>query len=545
MDDILFPTLSPDGNLTAYKKNGDAVFIRNLQTGAETRLEISNVKIAGSLLFSKDSNFLYLRNRSSFFLPASVYKVSRFGGEGVMIAENVWSGFSFSPDEKQMAFVRSVPKENHQSLILKNLETGDERELFGLNSPQAFILRNYPAWSPDGKKLAVVISDQQTQNFSKIVIIDSENGQTEDLFVKTFHGVEQIVWLPKGDSFAAVAREGKNFQVWEVSRDGLKLRRLINDLNNYRWLKVSADGTKLLTSQYIFFSNLWIFDEENPQIKKQLTFGTSNRDGYYGIDYFSDGEIVYTSNDGASGDINLWRINPNDNQRRQLTIDAGSRNDYPAVSPDDKFIYFASNRGGKAHIWRIEPHGENPQQITFGETFNETFPQISPDGNYLYFIRKDKQSSAVWRKALAGGAEEKITGEKQFSPTNILALSPDGKYLGFHNLTEQIDLESEKQNYQLAVIETADPQAVKFFIIGGAKVEIFWTADSAAFDYIDHPKGRDEIQRLNLDGKSEMQIIRTFPNEVLFYIAHAPDGKSAAVSYGQQLQDAVLLTNIE
>ncbi|MGC2236962.1 MAG: winged helix-turn-helix domain-containing protein [Pyrinomonadaceae bacterium] len=544
-DDILFPTLSPDGNLTAYRKNGDAIYVRDLRTGAESRLEISNVKLGGFLAFSKDSNFLYIRNRSSFFLPAKVFKISRFGGEGLEVAENVWSGFSFSPDEKQMAFVRSFPKENRQSLILKNLETGDERELFALNFPQTFLLRNYPAWSPDGKMLAVVTAAYQTQGFSKIVVIDTENGQTEDLVIKDFRGVEQVVWLPKDNSFAAVAREGKDFQVWKISRDGLQVRRLINDLNNYRFLSVSADGTKLLTSQFIFFSNLWIFDEENPQIKKQLTFGTSNRDGYYGIDYFSNGELVYASNDGASGDINLWRLDPNDNRRRQLTMDAGSRNEYPAASPDDKFIYFVSNRGGAAHIWRIEAGGDNSQQITFGENFNESFPQVSPGGEYLYFIRKDKQSSAVWRKALASGAEEKITGEAQFVPTNILALSPDGKYLGFHNLTEQIDSENTKQAYQVAVIETANPQAIRFFNVDGAKVEIYWTADSAAFDYIDHPKGRDEIQRLSLDGKSEMQIIRTFPNEVLFYIAHAPGGKSAAVSYGQQLQDAVLLTNFE
>ena len=342
-----------------------------------------------------------------------------------------------------------------------------------------------------------------------------------------------------------MAREGKNFQVWEISRDGRQVRRLTNDLNNYRWLTVSDDGTKLLTSQYIFFSNIWVFDEENPQIKKQLPFGTSNRDGYFGIDYFSSGEIVYASNDGASGDVNLWRVNPNDNQRRQLTTNAGSHNDYPTISPDDKFIYFASNRGGAAHIWRIEPHGENPQQITFGENFNETFPQISPDGEYLYFIRKDAKSSAVWRKSLTGGTEEKITNEKQFTPTNILALSPDGKHLGFHNLTEQIEGENTKQNYQIAVLETANSQAVKFFSIGGAKVENFWTADSAAFDYIVHPKGRDEIQRLYLDEKSGMQIVRTFSNEVIFYIARAPDGKTVAISHGQQLFDAVLLTSPE
>jgi Tol biopolymer transport system component len=192
------------------------------------------------------------------------------------------------------------------------------------------------------------------------------------------------------------------------------------------------------------------------------------------------------------------------------------------------------------------PSGENPQQITFGENSNETFPQVSPDGEYLYFIRKEKQSSAVWRKSLASGAEEKITDEKQFSPANILALSPDGKYLGFHNVTDQINPENIAQIYQIAVIEIANPQAVRFFSIAGSKQEIYWTHDSTAFDYIEHQQGRsDGVFRIKLDGESGEQVVKSFPNEAAFFITRSPDGKTTCISHGQSLYDAVLLTNFE
>ncbi len=545
LDNIFVPTISPDGNLIAYKKIGEQhVYVKDLRTNTVTRLETPNIKKIGFMQFSAGGDFLYVRNRGSFQLPANVYKVSRFGGEGTVIAENVWSGFSFSPDEKQMAFVRSVPKENRQSLILKNLETGDEREILTLNLPQVFVLPSFPAWSPDGKTLAVLVAKEQPQFFEKMVTIDVSGGKTQDIFIKSFRQVDQIVWLPKRDTFVASAREGKYFQVWEISRDGSQVRRLINDMSSYRWLMVSKDGSKLLTGQQVFFANLWLFDEADPQIKKQLTFGTLNRDGYYGIDYFTGGDIVYTSDEGESGDYNLWRINPKDNEHRQLTINAGSRNVYPAVSPDDEYIYFTSNRGGKSQIWRIEPQGENPQQITIGDS-NESFPQVSPDGQYLYFIRKEKQSSAVWRKTLANGAEEKITDER-FSPANILTLSPDGKYLGFHNVTDQINPENIAQVYQIAVIETANPQAVKFFSIAGSKQEIYWTHDSTAFDYLEHQQGRsDGVFRIKLDGESEAQVVRSFPNEAAFFITRSPDGKTNCFAHGQGLYDAVLLTDFQ
>jgi len=444
----------------------------------------------------------------------------------------------------KLIWQRRFPNENRQSLILKDLESGEEKELLTLNMPQQFNLRSFPAWSADGKKIASVVW-QQNEEFLRLIITETQSGKTEDLFVENFQNVEQVAWLPKRNALAASARVGKTFQLWEIDYPSKQAKRITNDLNDYFSLRISEDGTKILTAQRNVFSNLWVLDEENKDNQKQLTFGTSNHVGLYGIDYLASGEIIYASNEGDSSDVNLWRINPNDNARRQLTKNAGRQNRNPCVSPDDKYIYFSSNRGGKIHIWRIEANGENPAQMTFSENSVETSPQISPDGDWLYFIRRDRQSAAVWRKSLAAGREERVTGEKQFSPTSFLALSPDGRHLAFQNLTEQIESEDTNQQFQIAVIETANPQNVKFFSVGGDNVEIYWTNDSATFDYINPAKGKDEIRRLSLDENIEMQIVREFPKEKIFNIARSKDGRTVAVSRGERQFDALLLTNFE
>jgi Tol biopolymer transport system component len=508
------------------------------------RLEIANVKKFGVLQFSKDSNFLYLRNSASFAQPASILKVSRYGGEAKPVAENVWGGFSLSPDERQIAFVRSFPNENRQSIIIKNIDGEGEREFFTLNSPQEFYLRTFPSWSADGKKLVFMVN-QQNQSFLKFVVADSENGKAEDLLVGNFWHVSQVIWHPKRNTLIAAARIGKNSQLWEIQYPGNQVQRLTNDLNTYLSPRISDDGTKLLVTEGILFSNIWVFDKENENLQKQLTFSKSNMDGYSGIAYFANGEIVYTSNEGNSSDTNLWRINPNNNERRQLTANAGSRNENPIISPDDKFIYFSSNRGGKLNIWRIGTNGENPNQITSGENAINAFPQISPDGIWLYFIRNAGKSSAVWRKSLADNREEKLTEEKTFTPTNFLALSSNGKHLAFQNLTEKIDNENTKQNFQIAVIETENPQKVKFFSLSGRQIGISWTADGKSFYYIMPKKDKDEIWQQSIDENIEPQLFRTIPKETIFNSVSSKDGKTFAVSSGQLSYDPILITNFE
>src|SRR5215204_2983482 len=77
--DLLFPVLAPDGNSFAFVR-GNNLFVQNVSTGDEMRLNVAGEKIFGILQFSPDGDSLYFRNRVSFDLAASVFQVSRFGG---------------------------------------------------------------------------------------------------------------------------------------------------------------------------------------------------------------------------------------------------------------------------------------------------------------------------------------------------------------------------------------------------------------------------------------------------------------------------------
>jgi WD40 repeat protein len=60
---------------------------------------------------------------------------------------------------------------------------------------------------------------------------------------------------------------------------------------------------------------------------------------------------------------------------------------YPRWSPDGKRIAFTSDRSGRYEIWTIDADGTNLRQLSFDSPGDTTLPLWSPDGTRLLFQR--------------------------------------------------------------------------------------------------------------------------------------------------------------
>lgn len=159
---------------------------------------------------------------------------------------------------------------------------------------------------------------------------------------------------------------------------------------------------------------------------------------------------------------------------------------------------------------------------------------------------KSPAASVIWRKSLTTNNQpEALTVAGKFAPDSFLSLSPDGKFLAFHNPTEKAGAEDAKRIYQIGVVSTDQSAAPKFLSIAATRLAVRWSPDGAALDFIENNAAGGKIWRQPLDEKQPPLIIADLPKAFLHNFAWSADGEKLVLSRGQQLNDAILLTNFQ
>jgi Tol biopolymer transport system component len=161
--------------------------------------------------------------------------------------------------------------------------------------------------------------------------------------------------------------------------------------------------------------------------------------------------------------IAFWGLRGNGGQRDLFTVAAdGSEaksegkdvtNDAaldwsPTWSPDGRWLWFASNRGGSMNLWRL------PIDEASGRTLGEPEPMTTPSlwSGEISFSKDGKRiayGSLLWRSTLQKAAfdpkEERILGApvpilRSTQPIRDHQVSPDGEWVAFMQTTNQEDL---------------------------------------------------------------------------------------------------------
>ncbi len=186
-------------------------------------------------------------------------------------------------------------------------------------------------------------------------------------------------------------------------------------------------------------SGIDVFASEDTQIISQL------RDSYPQLS--PDGQrIVFQSN--RSGSNEIWVMQADGTQARQLTRIGGSGAETPKWSPDGRqIVYVTYIADGNNDVFVMDADGANPTQITFGPGY-DGHPHWSADGSRIVFNsdRDTPDLTAEWHLRWHDIWSEKPDGSDLIKHTDCRttctygSLSPDGKHLLYRRVDDKSGL---------------------------------------------------------------------------------------------------------
>jgi len=525
--------IAPDGKYVVHVVDDagrQSLWIRQVATANNVQIVPASQLVFQGLSFSPDSTFVYFTAHESGQTIRDLFQVSALGGAARKILANVDTAVSFSPDGKRLAFVRRFSETSEDSLVVANVDGSGERTLITRKQPDFYSMSG-PSWSPDGRTIAVGGgSSDKDGRYMTVLSVDATSGAEKPLTQRRWAGVGRVAWRGQdGNELLINALEQTLglYQIWAISSDLSEARRVTNDLSDYRDLSITNDAGILAVTQSDQVSNLWSVDPSTPNDSRQITSG--KYDGYYGVDWKPDGQIVYASSNGGNQD--MWQADVSGNNARQLTGDVRS-NVWPAVSPDGHYLVFSSDRSGTLHLWRADKDGGHAKQLTSGS--GEDWPTFSPDGrSVVYTVTGGANRFTLWKVSIDGGEPVRLT-EKLSLQSSV---SPDGKQIacGYRPDT--------RSPWKLVLFPIDGGQPQQSFAVA-ATVELpmvmRWTPDGRAVTYIDTRNGVSNLWLQPISGGPAKQLTN-WTEQQIFSFAWSRDGKRIIAARGSRKDDIVLI----
>ena len=151
--------------------------------------------------------------------------------------------------------------------------------------------------------------------------------------------------------------------------------------------------------------------------------------------------------------------------------------------PDDRSLYFVSERDGFAHLYTVSADGGEPRQLTSGQ-FEVSDIRLSEDETRFYFTSSEGSpfERHLYTMPVAGGARTRVTS---MPGNNQAEISPDGQTLAvirsYSNKPPELYLEPSAPGAQAKQVTTSpapefftrdwvDPKIVDFKARDGATV---------------------------------------------------------------------------
>ncbi|HEU4413879.1 MAG TPA: hypothetical protein VFT65_03780 [Candidatus Angelobacter sp.] len=515
-------SLSPDGRYIVYVTHDGAqesLWVRQVATGGNIQVIPPEQAHYVAVSFTPDGNYvMFVRSDKSTVNFRYLYQMPVLGGTPQRLLRDIDSAPAFSPDGRQIAFVRGILDPPGNNILIANADGSEERLVsarIGFPPGSAAV-----SWSADGQTLAVVSPETRDGNFRWVVMtISVQTGAARDLHA--FNASAQaLAWLPDGRGVLVVATdlESGRGQIFFVSYPEGEVSRFTNDLTNYSLccMEVTRDGNSLVALQDTTSSDIWVAKADGSEAR-QVTSGAPLG---LGLDWIGN-QIV-----AANSRFQWMLMKPDGSDSTPLTNDRDPHLQLSAC-PDGKHVSYTTWHNGTLQLWRANSDGSNAKKFDVGSLVGGGL--CSWDSKSVFYA-SDK---GLWEVPIEGGTPVKLN-----LPFAVYASSRDGKL----RLTGSQRLDGDSYVAQMVVVPAAGGKPLKTFDAPYGLQTGSFTPDSSAIAFLINRNHATNIWEQKLSGGDPIQITK-FTSGDMFAFAWSGDGRQLAFSRGQRKSDVVMISN--
>jgi beta-lactamase regulating signal transducer with metallopeptidase domain/Tol biopolymer transport system component len=267
------PAWSPDGRHLAYgiQKPDDSqtICIRNMETGQERVIDPKLPHFL-TLRWSPDGKHL-LASTFKQKSPQAIYRIDSSTGEREALVQSTSAMLGIAQstrDGRTVFYVLHHPDSKTSSLMSRDMASGREKELFGMENASNAQSLNF-AISPDGRHLALAIWEIKRLPMTfvhRILIMPADGGEQREVF----NGGElrrypTIAWTPDGQSLLftnTVPEGGRGDAVFHIPAGGGQVREFCRPQTTtygHLWsvLDVNPDGRRIAFDCFEYRHEVW------------------------------------------------------------------------------------------------------------------------------------------------------------------------------------------------------------------------------------------------------------------------------------------------
>jgi Tol biopolymer transport system component len=525
-------SISADGKYVVYqvtKEGKRSLWLRQIATSSAVKLVPDTDDEFGGTTFAPDGNFVYYHQVSKDEPAGALYMVPTLGGEPKKILSNIDSPITFSPDGKQIAYVRGISPEGPTSqLVVANVDGSDIHPIATGKIAVDWFDTHGPSWSPDGKSIAVGKRRLNKSGYYSGISLYDLSGKESMLIDKLAGQVARMVWLSDGSGLvysATPAIGATGSQLWFVTYPNGEISRITRDLNQYGQvsLGVTADGSTIVTIQQVPHSNLWLSTGKYDDAR-QITQG--DYDGFQALDANND-RIVFSS---ASSGTNVLAVTDMNGSSVTTISPAGQLTENGAISRDGRYVVFDILKGGDVNLWVADSNGGNLRQLTRGNADERA--TFSPDGHWIYFQR--------WSEGKVHLFKISFDGAEPVQVSDLQMGFPSFSHRGDRVLVQYYD--DKASQWKVGIISAADGKLLQTADISLASQGFpLFSLDDKSLVYGETHNAVTNLWKRPVSGGEGTQFTH-FTSEQIINSVISPDGK-LVMARGHIQSDAILIRN--